>query len=209
MVIVKDGVKHACLQCIRGHRVKKCNHQDRPLIPLLKRGRQVTQCSHCRNLRSSGSHVKCTCATSTVPNPLNGCLCEVIKTCTCVARHLQDTHTTNETKSMTTPLSPSTKQDNASCHSPIDAVTEASVKTTLSSATTTGDFGAGNLVPHDYLLSSFTTTAPDLSLSWITPYNSVDDNQQDTTPTTITPGDGNIDVLNDFLHQDINDLLLL
>ncbi|KAI8097859.1 uncharacterized protein B0P05DRAFT_437550, partial [Gilbertella persicaria] len=48
--------------CIRGHRVKKCNHNDRDLIPIVKRGRQVTQCNHCRDLRKTNqSHVKCTC----------------------------------------------------------------------------------------------------------------------------------------------------
>ncbi|KAI8973780.1 hypothetical protein BDF20DRAFT_791876, partial [Mycotypha africana] len=49
--------------CIRGHRVKKCDHKDRPLIAIVKRGRQVSQCNHCRVLRkTNGSHVKCTCA---------------------------------------------------------------------------------------------------------------------------------------------------
>ncbi|KAI9306112.1 hypothetical protein BJ944DRAFT_160482, partial [Cunninghamella echinulata] len=52
--------------CIRGHRVKKCQHFDRELIPVQKRGRQVSQCNHCRTLRNtSGSHVKCTCAIAT------------------------------------------------------------------------------------------------------------------------------------------------
>lgn len=51
--------------CIRGHRVKKCNHSNRPLIRIQKRGRQVSQCTHCRDLRKSNkSHIKCTCATS-------------------------------------------------------------------------------------------------------------------------------------------------
>ncbi|GAA5811859.1 hypothetical protein MFLAVUS_005305 [Mucor flavus] len=77
--------------CIRGHRVKKCNHKDRPMIPLVKRGRQVSQCNHCRDLRlTNQSHVKCTCAIASTPNPINGCLCEVLLTCTCVASHLQD-----------------------------------------------------------------------------------------------------------------------
>ncbi|CAO3610019.1 unnamed protein product [Cunninghamella echinulata] len=41
-------------------------------------------------------HVKCTCAIATVPNPLNGCLCEVIQICNCVARHLRDTNINKE-----------------------------------------------------------------------------------------------------------------
>ncbi|KAI9253768.1 hypothetical protein BDA99DRAFT_443190 [Phascolomyces articulosus] len=52
--------------CIRGHRVKDCQHVDRELIPVQKRGRQVSQCNHCRHLRvTRKSHVKCTCAIST------------------------------------------------------------------------------------------------------------------------------------------------
>ncbi|CAO3632560.1 unnamed protein product [Mucor hiemalis] len=91
MVIMVNGVKHACASCIRGHRVKKCNHQDRELIPIVKRGRQVSQCNHCRDLRKTNhSHVKCTCAIASTPNPINGCLCEVILSCSCVAGHLQD-----------------------------------------------------------------------------------------------------------------------
>ncbi|KAI8136707.1 hypothetical protein BJV82DRAFT_476515, partial [Fennellomyces sp. T-0311] len=49
--------------CIRGHRVKSCQHDDRELIAVPKRGRQVSQCQHCRHLRvTKKSHVKCTCA---------------------------------------------------------------------------------------------------------------------------------------------------
>ncbi|KAI8065237.1 copper fist DNA binding domain-containing protein [Gongronella butleri] len=100
MAIVKDGVKYACASCIRGHRVKKCQHSDRPLVAVLKRGRQVTQCSHCREHRTkSGSHVKCTCAIANVPNPINGCLCEVIHTCNCVPKRLWDTTVEEEGKS--------------------------------------------------------------------------------------------------------------
>ncbi|KAI9347853.1 hypothetical protein BD770DRAFT_166641 [Pilaira anomala] len=91
MVFVINGVKHACASCIRGHRVKKCNHKERPMVPLVKRGRQISQCTHCRDLRlTNRSHVKCTCAIASTPNPINGCLCEVLLTCTCVASHLQD-----------------------------------------------------------------------------------------------------------------------
>lgn len=58
-----EFLKKNSAACIRGHRVKKCNHKDRPMIPLVKRGRQVSQCNHCRDLRQTNqSHVKCTCA---------------------------------------------------------------------------------------------------------------------------------------------------
>ncbi|KAI8644444.1 hypothetical protein BD408DRAFT_312393, partial [Parasitella parasitica] len=54
--------KNSSASCIRGHRVKKCKHNDRQLLPIVKRGRQVSQCNHCRDLRkTNGTHVKCTC----------------------------------------------------------------------------------------------------------------------------------------------------
>ncbi|CAO3670879.1 unnamed protein product [Rhizopus stolonifer] len=62
-----------------------------PCIRVLKRGRHISQCTHCRDLRKTNqSHVKCTCAISSAPNPINGCLCEILLTCNCVAQHLQD-----------------------------------------------------------------------------------------------------------------------
>ncbi|KAH8154144.1 uncharacterized protein LAJ45_01912 [Morchella importuna] len=52
----------ACEACIRGHRVSGCNHSDRKLLPIAKKGRPVSQCSHCRHMRKSRSaHVKCDC----------------------------------------------------------------------------------------------------------------------------------------------------
>ncbi|KAI7866143.1 hypothetical protein BDF14DRAFT_1728987, partial [Spinellus fusiger] len=54
---------HSSMSCIKGHRVKQCQHHSRPLVPVQKPGRQVSQCSHCRDLRSTHKiHVKCTCA---------------------------------------------------------------------------------------------------------------------------------------------------
>lgn len=75
----------------------------------------MSQCNHCRDLRiTNKSHVKCTCAIASgtynaclkarcihlifllAPNPINGCLCEVILSCTCVASHLQDVKEDND-----------------------------------------------------------------------------------------------------------------
>ncbi|PWW80804.1 hypothetical protein C7212DRAFT_361313 [Tuber magnatum] len=57
-----DGVKMACEACIRGHRVSGCNHSDRKLLPIAKKGRPVSQCNHCRQMRKARSaHVKCDC----------------------------------------------------------------------------------------------------------------------------------------------------
>ncbi|KAI4174136.1 MAG: hypothetical protein LQ346_008277 [Caloplaca aetnensis] len=57
-----DGEKWACDACVRGHRVSNCQHSDRPLTHINKKGRPVSQCPHCRGLRKArASHVKCEC----------------------------------------------------------------------------------------------------------------------------------------------------
>ncbi|CDO54186.1 similar to Saccharomyces cerevisiae YMR021C MAC1 Copper-sensing transcription factor involved in regulation of genes required for high affinity copper transport [Geotrichum candidum] len=40
-MIVFEGEKYACLPCIRGHRSSTCNHCDRPLLQVRKRGRPL------------------------------------------------------------------------------------------------------------------------------------------------------------------------
>ncbi|EGC49254.1 copper fist DNA binding domain-containing protein [Histoplasma capsulatum var. duboisii H88] len=56
------GEKWACEACIRGHRVSNCQHADRPLSHINKKGRPVSQCPHCRGLRKSRTtHTKCEC----------------------------------------------------------------------------------------------------------------------------------------------------
>jgi hypothetical protein len=48
--------------CIKGHRSTACKHTDRPLFEIKKKGRPVTQCEHCRELRKTKQvHVKCIC----------------------------------------------------------------------------------------------------------------------------------------------------
>jgi hypothetical protein len=50
--------------CIKGHRSSACQHTDRPLFEIKKKGRPVTQCEHCRELRKTKQvHVKCSCQT--------------------------------------------------------------------------------------------------------------------------------------------------
>ncbi|KAL4076725.1 hypothetical protein V8B97DRAFT_1490200 [Scleroderma yunnanense] len=45
-----------------GHRSSACKHTDRPLYEIKKKGRPVTQCEHCRELRKTKQvHVKCLC----------------------------------------------------------------------------------------------------------------------------------------------------
>ena len=48
--------------CIKGHRSSSCHHSDRPLFEIKKKGRPVSQCEKCRELRQSKKiHSKCTC----------------------------------------------------------------------------------------------------------------------------------------------------
>ncbi|KAJ3750413.1 hypothetical protein DFH05DRAFT_1385484, partial [Lentinula detonsa] len=48
--------------CIKGHRSSACKHTDRALYEIKKKGRPVTQCEHCRELRKTKQvHVKCIC----------------------------------------------------------------------------------------------------------------------------------------------------
>ncbi|KAJ4486133.1 copper fist DNA binding domain-containing protein [Lentinula aciculospora] len=61
MVLI-ESKKYACETCIKGHRSSACKHTDRPLYEIKKKGRPVTQCEHCRELRKTKQvHVKCIC----------------------------------------------------------------------------------------------------------------------------------------------------
>ncbi|PON30537.1 hypothetical protein TGAM01_v200977 [Trichoderma gamsii] len=61
-----DGEKYACEACVRGHRVSNCQHANRPLQHINKKGRPVSQCAHCRSMRKSRSaHIKCDCGEKT------------------------------------------------------------------------------------------------------------------------------------------------
>lgn len=50
-MVIKDGEKWACERCIRGHRVSSCQHESRQLHFVAKKGRPVSQCTHCRQTR--------------------------------------------------------------------------------------------------------------------------------------------------------------
>ncbi|KZT34908.1 hypothetical protein SISSUDRAFT_955315, partial [Sistotremastrum suecicum HHB10207 ss-3] len=48
--------------CIKGHRSSSCKHNDRELFEVKKKGRPVSQCNHCRELRKTKQvHVRCHC----------------------------------------------------------------------------------------------------------------------------------------------------
>ncbi|ODA83613.1 hypothetical protein RJ55_02128 [Drechmeria coniospora] len=62
-IMIVDGETFACGACVRGHRTGSCQHSDRPLQLIKKKGRPVSQCDHCRSMRHCRSaHVKCVCA---------------------------------------------------------------------------------------------------------------------------------------------------
>lgn len=61
MVFVNNK-KFACESCIKGHRSSSCHHSDRPLFEVKKKGRPVSQCQQCRELRKAkGVHSRCEC----------------------------------------------------------------------------------------------------------------------------------------------------
>ncbi|KAK3381638.1 hypothetical protein B0H63DRAFT_210865 [Podospora didyma] len=88
-----DGEKWACEACVRGHRVSNCQHHDRPLQHINKKGRPVSQCQHCRAMRKSrASHIKCDCGEkthkcvhlkTTVEGHKDSCCCNHGGRCTC------------------------------------------------------------------------------------------------------------------------------
>ncbi|RDA82424.1 hypothetical protein CP532_2405, partial [Ophiocordyceps camponoti-leonardi (nom. inval.)] len=92
-VMLINGEKYACDACVRGHRVSNCQHSDRPLQHINKKGRPVSQCQHCRTMRKSRSaHVKCDCGEKTskcshLQQPVQGhketCCCNHGGRCTC------------------------------------------------------------------------------------------------------------------------------
>ncbi|KAF6766430.1 ACE1 transcription factor [Ephemerocybe angulata] len=61
-MVYVNNKKFACESCIKGHRSSSCHHTDRPLFEIKKKGRPVSQCTKCRELRQSKKvHSKCTC----------------------------------------------------------------------------------------------------------------------------------------------------
>ena len=68
-----NSVKYACQNCIRGHRSTNCHHTERPLFEIKKKGRPVSQCPHCRQLRKiRDNHARCECASRVLRMSPNG-----------------------------------------------------------------------------------------------------------------------------------------
>ncbi|KAI1341268.1 hypothetical protein F5Y15DRAFT_29149 [Xylariaceae sp. FL0016] len=104
-----DGEKWACEACVRGHRVSNCQHADRPLQHINKKGRPVSQCHHCRAMRKSrSSHVKCDCGEKThkcahlqqtVEGHKESCCCNHGGRCTCSCKKEPSLDTVPESES--------------------------------------------------------------------------------------------------------------
>ncbi|KAI0757645.1 hypothetical protein C8Q80DRAFT_1134738 [Daedaleopsis nitida] len=61
----REVLKQLSESCIKGHRSSGCQHTDRPLFEVKKKGRPVSQCEKCRELRKTKRmHGKCSCPTS-------------------------------------------------------------------------------------------------------------------------------------------------
>ncbi|CEJ90974.1 hypothetical protein VHEMI06722 [[Torrubiella] hemipterigena] len=91
--MIINGEKYACEACVRGHRVSNCQHSDRPLQHINKKGRPISQCHHCRQMRKSrAAHIKCDCGEKTskcahlqptVEGHTETCCCNHGGRCTC------------------------------------------------------------------------------------------------------------------------------
>ncbi|KAF9110994.1 hypothetical protein BGX27_005542, partial [Mortierella sp. AM989] len=61
-MVFLNGQKFACATCIKGHRSTTCNHGERPLHEIKKKGRPSIQCTHCKELRKAKQvNARCIC----------------------------------------------------------------------------------------------------------------------------------------------------
>ncbi|KAH8916819.1 hypothetical protein BT69DRAFT_732699 [Atractiella rhizophila] len=61
MVLI-NNLKFSCQSCISGHRSSNCQHLERTLYEIRKKGRPISQCVDCRQARKGkGIHAKCVC----------------------------------------------------------------------------------------------------------------------------------------------------
>ncbi|CCF57318.1 hypothetical protein KAFR_0C03260 [Kazachstania africana CBS 2517] len=108
-MIVINGVKYACELCIRGHRTHSCNHSDRKLIEVRRKGRPSTTCMHCKELRSinkSNPSGKCRCSSTAVKKDISAldCLCTIGETCKCHSKRKRNTKMVNPAPIKYSPL---------------------------------------------------------------------------------------------------------
>ena len=61
-MIIIDNIKYACQKCIKGHRSSRCDHTERSLVIVKRKGRPISQCDECREQRLKRHiHQKCVC----------------------------------------------------------------------------------------------------------------------------------------------------
>ncbi|KAI8348029.1 copper fist DNA binding domain-containing protein [Choanephora cucurbitarum] len=69
-MIIINNTKYACQKCIKGHRSSRCQHTERHLVIVRRKGRPISQCEDCRELRKMKQiHQKCLCSKSTSSKP--------------------------------------------------------------------------------------------------------------------------------------------
>lgn len=61
-----NGIKYACITCIKGHRSSSCSHVERPLIEIRKKGRPPNHCKDCKN-KTKKPHIQCGCKKDSPP----------------------------------------------------------------------------------------------------------------------------------------------
>lgn len=66
LIVVQTSKVDVC----KGHRSSLCSHRDRPLLPIRRKGRPISQCDRCREQRLKYSvHQKCVCRQSNNNKP--------------------------------------------------------------------------------------------------------------------------------------------
>ncbi|EIE87119.1 hypothetical protein RO3G_11830 [Rhizopus delemar RA 99-880] len=60
-MIIINNIKYAC-EIFQGHRSSRCDHKERLLKVVRKKGRPISQCENCREKRKTKKvHQKCEC----------------------------------------------------------------------------------------------------------------------------------------------------
>lgn len=90
-MILKDNKKYACETCIRGHRASTCQHTDRTLVEVRKKGRPITSCAHCQTLRVSlNIHPSTVCICNRPPMNMNKSMINLKKMANSVTKSLNN-----------------------------------------------------------------------------------------------------------------------
>ncbi|EPT01285.1 hypothetical protein FOMPIDRAFT_1161920, partial [Fomitopsis schrenkii] len=125
MVLVAEK-KYACEACIKGHRASVCQHSDRQLFEIKRKGRPVSQCQHCRDLRKTKQvHVRCTCALRSsdegdTTDP--ACQCDQTGECNCCTIRTPYSGRKPKARDSKASVTPERSQSQAPTITPVDIV---------------------------------------------------------------------------------------